>query len=112
MIWGRVFALPFIRVIERGSFMITVINRKILFQDTNAEAMANVWSKLRENKIKYEVVTKTHSSSMKRMFTQRANMHFNMGGMPASMTEHPADYLYIIYVHKNDYERAKEICDL
>jgi len=92
--------------------MINVFNRKILFQDTNAEAAANVWSTLRANKIKYEVATKTHSSSFKRMLTQRANIRFNMGGMPASMTEHQVDYLYIIYVNKNDYAKAKELCDL
>ena len=89
--------------------MINVFNRRILFQDTNAEAAAAVWSKLREKNIRYEVATKTHSSSFKRMLTQRQNMRFNMGGIPANMMEHPAEYLYIIYVHKNDYERAKEI---
>ena len=95
-----------------GDAMINVFNRKVLFQDVNAEAAANVWSKLRANGIKYEVSTKTHSSSFKRMLSQRQNMRFNMGGIPASMMEHQADYLYIIYVNKNDYSKAKELCDL
>ena len=92
--------------------MITVFNRKILIQDTNSEAVANVWSKLRENGIKYEVATKTHSSSFRRMMTQRSNINFNMGGIPASMTEHQSDYLYIVYVNKKDYDKAKELCDI
>ncbi len=92
--------------------MINVFNRKVLIKDTNAEMVANVWSALRENGIKYEVVTKTGTSSFRRMMTQRSNMNFNMGGIPASMTEHPGDYLYIVYVNKKDYARAKEICDL
>ena len=92
--------------------MITVFNRKALVQDTNAEAVANVWSALRENGIKYDVVTKTGSSSFRRMMTQKSNISFNMGGMPASWTEHPGDYLYIVYVSRKDYEKAKEICNL
>jgi hypothetical protein len=92
--------------------MITVFNRKALIKDTNSEAVANVWSALRENGIKYEVVTKTGTSSFRRMMTQRSNMNFNMGGIPASMTEHSGDYLYIVCVSKKDYEKAKEICDL
>ena len=50
--------------------MINVFNRKILFQDTNAEAAANVWSTLRENGIKYEVTTKTGVSSFRRMLRE------------------------------------------
>ncbi len=92
--------------------MINAFNRKAVIKDTNAEVVANVWSTLRENGIKYEVVTKTDSSSFRRMMTQKSNMNFNMGGIPASMTEHPGDYLYIVYVNKNDYEKAKELCNL
>ncbi|MBO4338489.1 MAG: hypothetical protein J5877_01040 [Clostridia bacterium] len=92
--------------------MINAFNRKAVIKDTNAEVVANVWSALRENGIKYEVVTKTGTSSFRRMMTQRSNINFNMGGIPASMTEHPGDYLYIVYVNKKDYERSREICDL
>jgi hypothetical protein len=92
--------------------MITVFNRKALIKDTNAEAVANVWSKLRQNGVKYEVATKTGSSSFKRMLSQRQSMNFNMGGIPSSWTNHSADYLYIVYVNKNDYEKAKELCEL
>ena len=99
-------------VIFRGSSMINVFNRKALIQDTNAEAVANVWSTLRENGIKYEVTTKTGVSSFRRMLTQKSNINFNMGGMPASWTEHPGDYLYIVYVNKKDYGKAKDLCEL
>ncbi len=92
--------------------MITFFNRKALVQDTNAEAVAAVWSKLRDNSIKYDVVTKTHTSSFRRMFTQRANINFNGGGVPSTWTEHPSDYIYIVYVRKSDYEEAKKLCSL
>jgi len=92
--------------------MITVFNRKVLFQNTDAEAAAKVWSALKQNGIRYEMATKTHTSSVKRTLTQQHNIHYNAGGIPATWTEHPSAYLYIIYVHKNDYDRAKEVCDL
>lgn len=92
--------------------MITVFNRKALIKDTDSEAVANVWSKLRANGIKYEVITKTHTSSFKRMLTQKRNIEFNMGGIPDKWTNRQADYLYIVYVSKNDYNKAKELCDL
>lgn len=97
---------------HRGVYMINVINRKALIQDTNAEAVAAVWSKLRENGIEYEVATKTHTSSFKRMLTQKSNINFNAGGVPSTWMEQSGDYLYIVYVNKNDYERSKEICSL
>jgi hypothetical protein len=51
--------------------MINIFNRKALIKDTNSEAVANVWSTLRQNGIKYEVITKTGSSSFRRMMTQK-----------------------------------------
>ena len=92
--------------------MITVFNRKALYRNTDAQATAAVWAALRANKIPYEVRTSTGVSSFRRMFTQRSNMRFNMGGIPASWTEHPADYLYTIFVRKSDYDCAKELCEL
>ena len=92
--------------------MITIFNRKILFQDTNSEAVAKVWSTLKKNGIKYEMVTKTHMSSFRRMATQQANINFNAGGIPANWTDNQANYLYIIYVNRKDYEKAKQVCNL
>lgn len=92
--------------------MICIFNRKALYRNTDAEATAKVWSTLRENGVKYELHTNTHTSSFKRMMMQRRNMSYNMGGIPASWMDHSADYLYTVYVHKNDYERAKELCEL
>ena len=92
--------------------MITAFNRKILVRDTDAEAMAAIWSALRANGIRYEMATKTGTSSFRRMMTQRANITYNMGGMPAKWTDPQRDYLYIIYVHKKDLARAKEVCGL
>lgn len=92
--------------------MITVFNRKVLYQNTDAQATAAVWSALRENGVKYEVRTRTHVSSFKRLLTQRSNMRFNMGGIPASWTDPQTDYMYVIYVSSADYARAKDICEL
>ena len=92
--------------------MISIFNRKTLIQDTNAEAVAKVWSTLRANGIKYELATKTHSSSFKRMLTQQKNVNYMAGGIPASWQNHDALYLYIVYVAKKDYEKAKSLCDL
>ena len=93
--------------------MITAFNRTILFRDTNAEAAANVWSALRKNGIPYEMRTKTGKGSFERQLTQRANMHFMAGGLPASATDGPQQpYLYVIYVRKSDLAKAKELCEL
>lgn len=92
--------------------MITYFNRKALFQNTDAEAAAKVWSTLRSNGIKYEMSTKTYTSSARRMFTQQRNINYNAGGIPASWTDPQRDYMYTIYVNKKDYETAKQLCDL
>lgn len=92
--------------------MITVFNRKALYRNTDAEATAAVWSALRASGIPYEVHTGTPTSSFRRMFTHTKNMNFNMGGIPASWTERPGNYLYTVYVKKRDYDRAKELCEL
>lgn len=92
--------------------MINFFNRKVLFQDTNAEAAANVWSTLKANGISYEMSTKTDVSSFRRMAVQNRNVNFNAGGIPSSWTEKHSDNIYVIYVRKNDYEKAKKICNL
>lgn len=92
--------------------MITVFNRKRLYRNTDAVATAAVWSALRANGIPYEVHTSTGTSSFRRMFTQRSNMQFNMGGIPNNWMERPGNYLYTIFVKRRDYDRACEICEL
>lgn len=92
--------------------MITLFNRKVLYQNTDAEATSRVWSALRENGIRYELRTRTHISSFRRMATQHSNMRFNMGGIPASWTDPPREYLYVVYVSRKDYQRARELCEL
>lgn len=92
--------------------MITAFNRKALAEDTNAEAIAAIWSRLKANGIPYRVVTKTVSSSINKMNAHRSNMGFYAGGVPASWTDQASKYVYIVYVCKKDYESAKELCDL
>ena len=92
--------------------MITVFNRKLLFQNTDATAAAAVWSRLKKEKIEYSMQTKTGTSSLRRMATQQKNIHLNAGGIPASWTDPPRDYLYLIYVKKSDYAAAKDLCEI
>ena len=89
--------------------MITVLNRELLFQGTDAEEAARIWSTLEKNGIKYEMKTKTGSDPMERRLKQHANMNFMAGGVPASYMDEHKNYLYLIYVHKNDLEKAKEL---
>lgn len=92
--------------------MITVFNRALLYQNTDAQAVAAVWSTLRSNGIRYEVSTKTYVSSFRRMLTQQRNINLNAGGIPATWTEKPRDYLYKVYVSKKDFAKAQELCNL
>lgn len=89
--------------------MITKLNRKLLFQGTDAQEAARIWSALDQAGIKYEMKTKTGTDPFERQLKQRANVHFMSGGVPASYMDDHRTYLYEIYVHKNDFEKAKEI---
>ncbi len=89
--------------------MINVFNRVLLFQGTDAEEAARIWSMLEKNGIKYEMKTKTGTDPMERQLKQRANMNYMAGGVPASYMNEHKNYLYLIYVHKNDLAKAKEL---
>lgn len=89
--------------------MITVFNRALLYQGADAEEAARIWSTLEKNGIKYEMKTKTGSDPMERQLKQRANINFMAGGVPASYMAEHKQYLYLIYVNKNDLTKAREI---
>ena len=94
--------------------MITIFNRAKLFVDSNAEAAANVWSALKENKIEYDMRTKQNVSTLRKNIQFKASIGAGSGygGMSASYFSDTPDYIYIIYVKKRDLEKAKKICDL
>ncbi len=89
--------------------MITAFNRKVIFEGTDAEESARIWSTLEKHGIKYEMKTKTGTDPFERQLKQNANMHFMAGGIPASYMDDRRNYLYIIYVHKNDFDAAQKL---
>ena len=92
--------------------MIHMLNRAVLFQDSDSQACANVWSALKKNHIEYEMKTMTNHSTFGR------NMHYKMGaskyagGMPGSSFGDQMNYVYVIYVKKKDLALARKVCDL
>lgn len=104
--------------------MINIFNRKLLFQDANAEAAAKVWSALREVKIPYEVKTNISGAakaSVKMVNGGRMGSMASGASLGSSMTQGVpqswnegggTNYTYFIYVNKKDYDRAKTVCEL
>ena len=101
-----------------------LFNRKLLFQDYNAEAAAAVWSALKEAKIPYEVksnVTGAATASVKmanggRMGSMASGASLGSGmtqGVPQSWNDGGAQqYCYFVYVKKSDFVRAKAVCEI
>ena len=78
--------------------MIHPLNRKTLFTDSSAEAAAQVWSVLKQHGIPYQMKT-VNSMAMN-------SVH---GGMPHSSMADAVHYVYVIYVRRRDYARAKQL---
>ena len=84
-----------------------------LFQDSSAEAAANVWSTLRANDIKYEMKTITNHTAFGRSRHYSNAMKLGMGGMGGNAYGGDGmQYVYVIKVKRKDLERAKEVCGL
>ena len=92
--------------------MITLFNRAELFEDSNAEAAANVWSVLKANGIEYEMRTKQNISTVRKavQFKTSIGPASGYGGMSASHFTDTPGYVYTIYVKKHDFKKAKEVC--
>jgi hypothetical protein len=92
--------------------MINVLNRALLYKDTNSEATAKVWSALRKEGIEYAVDTKVNSA-----VTGKNKGHLSQGvwpGLPINdrYSGNAASYIYEVWVRRTDLERAKEVCSL
>ena len=92
--------------------MITMFNRAELFVDSSQEAAANVWSKLKEQGIEYEMRTKMSAPRLMQAIHNSADAAESMGALPPSFYGGTTNYVYFIYVKKKDLERAKAICSL
>lgn len=92
--------------------MITVFNRAVLFQDSDAIASANVWSTLKKNNIEYEMKTLKNHSSFGRNLHYSQSMSIGAGGLGGTPFGDGMNYVYVIYVRKSDLSYAKKICDL
>ena len=92
--------------------MITVFNRAELFVDSDAEAAAKVRLALKENGIKYEMRTKQNVSTLRKSIQLRAatGPSSGYGGMSASHFMDTPNYIYTIYVKKQDLAKAKKVC--
>ena len=92
--------------------MITVFNRAVLFQDSDAVASAKVWSTLDKNKIEYEMKTLKDHSTFGRNIHYSQSMSIGAGGLGGKPFGDEMHYVYVIYVKKSDLTLAKKVCNL
>ena len=107
--------------------MVRFFSRKILAQNMSAEEAMQIWTKLREAGVSYEVETRGTARSRPFVRMPRTGRTGNMGsarggymaggipdswlnGNPTGGTE--ANLYYTIYVNRKDLDRAKEVCGL
>lgn len=79
--------------------------RKRLFLDTNAMEFARIKDILAQNGIKFEVNTTVSENAMTRKFNSAAAAHLRQNYSAFSTQT----YLYMIYVKRSDYEKAKAL---
>lgn len=89
--------------------MIHLLNRKKLFTDSSAEAAAQVWSTLEQHHIPYQMKTVNSMGSLRRNVQSSMAMNSVHGGMPHSAMADAVHYVYVIYVRRRDYDRAKAL---
>lgn len=92
--------------------MITIFNRAKLFTDNSAQAAADVWNKLKANKIPYAMKTLQNHTSFGKTLHASYGITSTNGGMRSSVYADQITYTYIIYVRKKDEAWAREICGL
>ena len=89
--------------------MLHPFNRKELFKTPSAQDAARAWSILRANGIPYSVTTKGTGVALRRrmdlaIVSKNYNGATNYGDAVDSL-----NYLYVIYVHRKDYQRAMDL---
>ena len=92
--------------------MITILNRKRLLADSSSEAAAKVREALKAAGIPYAMRTVQNHTALGKAIHSSVGVGAYKGGMPASSFSDQISYVYMVYVRKKDYEKAKEICQL
>ena len=92
--------------------MITIFNRAVLFQDSDAVASAKVWSTLEKNNIEYEMKTIKDHTTFGRNLHYSQSMSIGAGGLGGRPFGDKMNYVYVIYVKKSDLSSAKKVCGL
>lgn len=89
--------------------MLHLFGRKEVLKTPDAQDAARAWGILRANGIPYAVTAKTERVGAN--FTR--NMHVSMVSKVTlyGEAERVRNYLYIIYVNREDYQRAMELID-
>ncbi len=89
--------------------MINVFNRRKLFTDSSAEQSAKVWSRLEEHRIPYEMKTMRNHTAFGRNIHASMSMQVGAGGMGYDPFSDNMAYVYVIYVRRQDYDRARAL---
>lgn len=83
--------------------MITIFNRRKLLVDISQRECNRVRMLLKENGIEYHCVTSVTDDGLSRLSNMKAGMDLNQSYSSQS------NYIYYIYVHRKDYQKAKRI---
>ena len=92
--------------------MITILNRSKLLADSSSETAAKVRETLKAAGIPYYMKTVQNHTALGKAIHSSVGVGAYKGGMPASSFSDQISYVYMVYVRKKDYEKAKEICQL
>lgn len=89
--------------------MLHLFGRKEVFKTPSAQDAARAWGILRANGIPYAVTTKGAGTSFARKMHVSMVSRVTLSATRYGEAEGAPDYLYIIYVNKEDYQRATRL---
>ena len=87
-------------------------NRKKLYTDSSQQDAARVWSILKANGIPYDMDTRNIGTSFRRSLHNGMSMSIGVGGMGYAPFAEERSFLYVIYVRRKDYDRARALASL
>ncbi len=89
--------------------MLHLFGRKEVLKTPSAQDAARAWGILRANGIPYAVTTKGVGTNFTRKMHVSMVSKVTLHATRYGEAEHTRDYLYIVYVNKEDYQRAAEL---
>ena len=87
-------------------------NRKKLYTDSSQQDAARVWGILKANGIPYDMDTRNIGTSFRRNLHSGMSMNIGLGGMGYAPFAEDRSFLYVIYVRRKDYDRARALISL